>query len=213
MKSARQTAFEILLKIQKDGAYSNLAVDSVLTENTELDSRDSAFVSALVYGTTERRISVDYNLSLYLAQPIKKLKPELLAIMRMGAYQLLFMDKVPESAAVNESVKLAKDNKSAFAAALVNAVLRKVAQNGFVLPDGDDTSLKKLSVMYSVPEWILNLWIESYGFENAVELAEKALEPAKTVIRVNTLNTTDDGLLCVLESEGVTAVKSDVVEN
>ena len=213
MKSARQTAFEILLKIQKDGAYSNLAVDSVLTENTELDSRDIAFVSALVYGTTERRISVDYNLSLYLAQPIKKLKPELLAIMRMGAYQLLFMDKVPESAAVNESVKLAKDNKSAFAAALVNAVLRKVAQNGFVLPDGDDNSLKKLSVMHSVPEWILNLWIESYGFENAVELAEKALEPAKTVIRVNTLNTTDDGLLCVLESEGVTAVKSDVVEN
>ena len=65
MKSARQTAFEILLKIQKDGAYSNLAVDSMLSENTELDSRDSAFVSALVYGTTERRISVDYNLSLY----------------------------------------------------------------------------------------------------------------------------------------------------
>ena len=213
MKSARQTAFEILLKIQKDGAYSNLAVDSMLTENTQLDSRDTAFVSALVYGTTERRISVDYNLSLYLTQPLKKLKPELLAILRMGAYQILFMDKVPESAAVNESVKLAKENKSAFAAALVNAVLRKVAQNGFILPNGDETSLEKLEVLYSIPQWILKLWIDSYGFENAVGIAAKSLEPSKVVLRANTLNTTVDGLVSVLESEGVGATVSGVVEN
>ena len=213
MKSARQTAFEILLKIQKDGAYSNLAVDSLLSENSELDSRDSAFVSALVYGTTERRISVDYNLSLYLTQPIKKLKPELLAILRMGAYQILFMDKVPDSAAVNESVKLAKDNKSAFAAALVNAVLRKVAQNGFVLPDGDNDSLERLEVQYSVPAWILKLWIDSYGTENAVGIAQKALEPSKTILRVNNLSSTVDGLVSVLESEGVSANKSDIIEN
>ncbi|MBR4766606.1 MAG: 16S rRNA (cytosine(967)-C(5))-methyltransferase RsmB, partial [Clostridia bacterium] len=213
MKSARQTVFEILLKIQKDGAYSNLAVDSMLSENAELDSRDSAFVSALVYGTTERRISVDYNLSLYLTQPIKKLKPELLAILRMGAYQILFMDKVPDSAAVNESVKLAKDNKSAFAAALVNAVLRKVAQNGFVLPDGDNDSLERLEVQYSVPAWILKLWIDSYGTENAVGIAQKALEPSKTILRVNNLSSTVDGLVSVLESEGVSANKSDIIEN
>ncbi|MBQ6265121.1 MAG: 16S rRNA (cytosine(967)-C(5))-methyltransferase RsmB [Clostridia bacterium] len=213
MKSARQTAFEILLKIQKDGAYSNLAVDSMLSENAELDSRDSAFVSALVYGTTERRISVDYNLSLYLTQPIKKLKPELLTVLRMGAYQILFMDKVPDSAAVNESVKLAKENKSAFAAALVNAVLRKVAQNGFMLPEGDDDSPEKLEVLYSIPQWILKLWIDSYGYENAVGTAAKVLEPSKTVLRVNTVNSTADGLVSVLESEGVTAVKSDIAEN
>lgn len=213
MKSARQTAFEILLKIQKDGAYSNLAVDSLLSGNAELDSRDSAFVSALVYGTTERRISVDYNLSLYLTQPLKKLKPELLAVLRMGAYQILFMDKVPESAAVNESVKLAKENKSAFAAALVNAVLRKVAQNGFVLPEGDETSTERLEVLYSIPKWILKLWIDSYGYENAVGIAAKVLEPSKTVLRVNTVNSTVDDLVSVLGNEGVTASTSDIVEN
>ncbi|MBO4893531.1 MAG: 16S rRNA (cytosine(967)-C(5))-methyltransferase RsmB [Clostridia bacterium] len=211
MKSARQTAFEILLRIHRDSAYSNLTIDSVLSENTGLDARDSAFVSALVYGTVERRISVDYNLSLYLTQPLKKLRPELLTIMRMGAYQILFMDKVPESAAVNESVKLAKDNKSAFAASLVNAVLRKVAANGFVLPQGD--SSERAEVEYSCPAWILGLWRDSYGAENAVKLARKALEPSKTAVRVNNLRSTADGLVQILADEGVTAVKSDIVED
>ena len=211
MKSARQTAFEILLRIHRDSAYSNLTIDSVLSENTGLDARDSAFVSALVYGTVERRISVDYNLSLYLTQPLKKLRPELLTIMRMGAYQILFMDKVPESAAVNESVKLAKDNKSAFAASLVNAVLRKVAANGFVLPEGN--SSERAEVEYSCPAWILELWRDSYGTENAVKLARKALEPSKTAVRVNNLRSTADGLVQILADEGVTAVKSDIAED
>ena len=200
-----------MLRIHRDSAYSNLTIDSVLSENTGLDARDSAFVSALVYGTVERRISVDYNLSLYLTQPLKKLRPELLTIMRMGAYQILFMDKVPESAAVNESVKLAKDNKSAFAASLVNAVLRKVAANGFVLPEGN--SSERAEVEYSCPAWILELWRDSYGTENAVKLAQKALEPSKTAVRVNNLRSTADGLVQILADEGVTAVKSDIAED
>ena len=129
MKSARQTAFEILNKIQRDNSYSNLALDHAL-DKADTDNKDKKFVSALVYGVTERRITLDYNLSLYLSQPIKKLKPEVLTILRLGAYQILFMDKIPVSAAVNESVKLAKKNGAAFASGLVNAVLRKIISNG-----------------------------------------------------------------------------------
>ena len=213
MKSARQVAFEALLKVHRDGAYSNLVVDSLLKENKELDERDKAFVCNLVYGTLDRLILIDYNLGLYLNQPVKKLKPELHTILRMGTYQLLFMDKVPSRAAVNESVNLAKVNKSSFAASLVNAVLRRVSDNGIRLPEGDENDAEYLAIKYSCPSWIIKLWIDSYGIKNAVSLAEKALEAAPIVVRVNTTKTTSDDLIWKLAEEGVVAEKTDAVPN
>ncbi len=211
MKSARQVAFEALLKVHKDGAYSNLAVDSLLKENHGLDERDRAFVCNLVYGTLDRLMLIDYNLGLYLNQPVRKLKPELHTILRMGTYQLLFMDKVPSRAAVNESVNLAKVNKSSFAASLVNAVLRRVSDNGLRLPEGDEKDPDFLSIKYSCPEWILSLWIDAYGFENAVALAEKALEAPNVVVRVNTTKISADELVWKLAEEGVISEKSSVI--
>ncbi|MBR2867961.1 MAG: 16S rRNA (cytosine(967)-C(5))-methyltransferase RsmB [Clostridia bacterium] len=210
MKTARQAAFEALLKIQREGAYSNLVVDAALKENDHFDERDKAFFSNLVYGTLDRLILIDYNLSLYLNQPVRKLKPELHTILRLGTYQLLFLDKVPSRAAVNESVNLAKVNKSAFAASLVNAVLRRVADNGLRLPEGAETSPAYLAIKYSCPEWLIALWIESYGFDNAVAIAEKALEPAPVIVKVNTTKTTADDLIWKLAEDGVIAEK---VEN
>ncbi len=207
MKSARQAAFEALLKIHREGAYSNLVVDAALKENDHFDERDKAFFSNLVYGTLDRLILIDYNLSLYLTQPVSKLKPELHAILRLGTYQILFLDRVPSSAAVNESVKLAKVNKSAFAASLVNAVLRRVADNGLKLPEGAENDPAYLGIKYSCPEWLIRMWIDAYGFENAVALAEKALEAAPVVVKVNTLKTTVDDLVWKLAEEGVLAHK------
>ena len=208
MKSARQAAFEALLKIQKEGAYSNLVVDATLKENEHFDERDKAFFSNLVYGTLDRLILIDYNLSMYLNQPVRKLKPELHTILRLGTYQLLFLDKVPSRAAVNESVNLAKVNKSAFAASLVNAVLRRVADNGLKLPEGSENDPDYLAIKYSCPEWLISMWIEAYGFDNAIALAEKALEAAPVVVKVNTLKTTVDDLIWKLAEEGVVAEKS-----
>ncbi len=213
MKSARQVAFEALIKIHRDGAYSNLIVDSLLKENSDLDERDRAFVCNLVYGTLDRLILIDYNLGLYLNQPVKKLKPELHTILRMGTYQLLFMDKVPSRAAVNESVNLAKVNKSSFAASLVNAVLRRVADNGIRLPDTSETNPDYLAIKYSCPEWLISLWIESYGYDNAVALAEKALEAPPVVIRVNTTKITPDELIWKLAEEGVISEKTDIASD
>lgn len=210
MKSARQVAFEALIKIHRDGAYSNLIVDSLLKENSDLDERDKAFVCNLVYGTLDRLILIDYNLGLYLNQPVRKLKPELHTILRMGTYQLLFMDKVPSRAAVNESVNLAKVNKSSFAASLVNAVLRRVADNGVRLPDTSENNPDYLAIKYSCPEWLISLWIDSYGYDNAVALAEKALEAPPVVIRVNTTKITPDELIWKLAEEGVISEKTDI---
>ena len=205
MKTARQTAFEILSKINKDNAYSNLLLDSVL-DKSELSQVDKAFVSALVYGVVERMITLDYEISLYLKQPIKKLKPQVLNILRMGAYQILFMDKIPSAAAINESVKLTKNNGVSFASGLVNAVLRKVDAAGI-------TDTDNLSVRYSAPEWLVSLWSEAYGEEHTLKLLEAALGETVVTVRVNTLLTDADSLIRKLTDEGVCAENSAVLEN
>lgn len=205
MKSARQTAFEILNKIQRDNSYSNLALDHAL-DKADTDNKDKKFVSALVYGVTERRITLDYNLSLYLSQPIKKLKPEVLTALRLGAYQILFMDKIPVSAAVNESVKLAKKNGAAFASGLVNAVLRKIISNG-LKTDGS------MSVNYSAPQWLCDMWCRSYGRENAEKLLEASFGAVDTVLRVNTEKIDADNLINLLAEEGFDCETSGNVEN
>ena len=200
MKTARQTAFEILNRIQKDNSYSNLALDSVL-DKTQADINDKRFISALVYGVVERKITLDYELSLYLSQPLKKLKPQVLTILRLGAYQLLFMDKIPVSAAVNESVKLAKNNQAAFASGLVNAVLHKIEKNGLKLPDKEDKICR--SIKYSAPQWLINMWDKAYGSENTDRLLEASFGGVETVLRVNTLRTDSSELISLLENEGI----------
>ena len=205
MKTARQTAFEILNRIQKDNSYSNLVLDSFL-DKSELPQVEKSFASALVYGVTERTITLDYELSHYLKQPLKKLKPQVLTILRMGACQLLFMDKVPVSAAINESVKLTKNNGVSFASGLVNAVLRKIASNG--ITETDDISVK-----YSAPKWLCDLWIKDYGFKNAVKLLESTFGAVETTVKVNTLKTDVNKLKEILNGEGFEAAASELVEN
>lgn len=210
MKSPRQSAFDILLKIHKDSAYSNLALDSAL-ESEGFGAVDRAFVSALVYGTLERTITLDFQIEKYLSQPLNKLKNQVLTALRMGAFQILFMDKVPHSAAVNESVKLVKNNGCAFASGLVNAVLRKISQNGLLLPD--KKGLYYYSIKYSCPKWLIKLWKDSYGEENAVKIAKASLGGADTVIRVNTLRTNTDDLVSSLLEQGISCKKADFDEN
>lgn len=111
----------------------------------------------------------------------------MLIALRIGAYQLLFMDRIPESAAVNESVKLVKNNRAQFAAGLVNAVLRKVASNGLQLPDESDR-LNFMSVKYSVPEQTVKLFVDAYSDRTACEIFEAMSERAKIFVRVNTQN-------------------------
>ncbi len=208
--SPRQKAFEILLKIHLSNAYSNLAIDAYLQKD-DMEIRDKALVSALVYGVCERQLTLDYNLSKYLKQPIKKLKPEVLIALRLGTYQLLFMDKIPASAAINESVNLAKSNRASFASGLVNAVLRNISKNGVILPDTNEKNYK--SVKYSCPEWLVDLWTRSYGEAVTEDILSRSLGEVPLYIRVNTLKTTSDELINKLSDENVTAEKCSCIEN
>ncbi len=206
VKSARQLAFEVLMKIEKDKAFSNLALDSAVKAYCQ-NSTDCAFVSHLVYGVVERKITLDYVISKYLDKPIKKLKADVLNVLRIGAYQLLFSDKIPQSAAVNESVKLAKSNKSAYASGMINAVLRKITRNDLDFSNITDET-ERISVMCSAPVELVKFLVFHYGAENAEKFLLSSLEPKQIFIKVNTTKISVDELVKKLASEGVKSEKT-----
>ncbi len=212
MKSARQTAYEILLKIEKDGAFSNLALDSTLT-SSNLDAKDKALVSTLIYGTVERKLTIDYQLSRSLTKPLGKLKKNVHTLLRLGAYQILFLDRIPNSAAVNETVRLAHENNMGYASGMINAVLRKISDNGLVLPDEKTDRLNYLSVKYSCPTSLISMWNKAYGEDNTVELLKASLKKTAVTVRVNTLKTTPEKLIQTLENENMQAVRVPQMEN
>ena len=211
MKSGRQLAFEALLKILKDSSYSNLTVAAGLRSG-ELSGPERSLFTALVYGTVERKITLDYQLSRYLKQPIRKLNRRTYAALLLGAFQILFMDRVPSHAAINESVSLVKKNGAAYSSGLVNAVLHNVDRNGLQLPDESD-SLPYLSVKYSCPEPLIQLWQKSYGEEATLGILEHALGAEPITIRVNTLKTDTDTLINAFAEEGVQAEPHPLVED
>lgn len=210
MANTRQTVFKVLLKMYRDKSYSNLLLNSYFQDSDFLP-RDKAFISVLVYGVTERLMTIDYNIEKHLKQPLKKLKPEVLIILRIGTYQLLFMDSVPQSAAINESVNLTKKNGCSFASGLVNAVLRGISKDGLMLPDENDSDY--LSIKYSCPNWLIDLWTQSYGFENAVEILESSIGDVPIYIRANTLKTNTNELIEKFSKDDIKATKVSLLED
>lgn len=208
MKDARKTAFDALLRVQKDAAYSNLVLDSAVRD-AGLPEREASLASALFYGVLERSITLDYALSAYLRQPVKKLKPEVLVLLRLGAYQLLYMDRIPASAAVNETVNLAKwDKKTSFAAGLINGVLRSLQRGGVTWPDREKELLPYLQAVYSCPVWLAELLVDSYGEDNAIGILKENFGRPPLTIRVNTQRVTADELIGILANEGVEAERA-----
>lgn len=204
----RVIAFEALNKIEKDRAYSNIALDFLLSK-TDLDARDRAFVSNLFYGCIERKITLDYQLEQYLKQPIKKLKPEVLTLMRMGAYQILYMEKIPSSAAVNECVKISKEKGLSYASGLINAVLRKIDKNGLKLPNRNDYPYY-LSVSYSCPRWLVDKWLKEYGESDTAGILSSSLGAGDNYIKINNLRIKETELVELLNGEGVVCEKTDI---
>lgn len=188
MKSSRLIAFETLHKIFYDRMYSNLAVDNALKDV----DKDKAFISALVYGVVERKITLDYYINKYLTA---KPKSKIMTVLRLGAYQLLFMDKVPSSAAINESVKLTRDIKQDYYSKLVNAVLHKI--------DSNREELDNPSIKYSVPECLINMWNKQYGADTVNEFLP-ALNERPPIYAIPNRQFVDAGELCYeLLEEGV----------
>ena len=212
MANSRKTAFKVLLKIEQDGAYSNIALNNAVKEG-ELTPLDAAFTSALVYGVLERKITLDYIIKQYSKIPLRKIELKTKIILRLGLLQMAFMDKVPESAAVNESVKLAKQQKLQKSSGFINAILRSFARdNCKVKYPVIKNKAEYYSVKYSCPQPLVKLWLESYGEENAKGILEKLSGRPNIYARVNTLRTTAEKLIDALADDKVKAEKVDFPE-
>ncbi len=214
MKTSRQIAYDTLFRVLKEGAYSNIAIDKMLLESG-VDKTQASFATALFYGVLETKITLDYIIKYYVKKPLNKLDIEVLNILRMGIYQILFMDGVPDNSAVDECVKLTAYSRKASAKGFVNAVLRGFIRDNkqYKLPDIKKDEILHYSIKYACPQWILKQWAEQYGIETAIELAKSSLDRPPLTIRVNTLKTTSEKLIGYLENRGVQAQKHEYLEN
>lgn len=203
--NAREAAFLSLQKFERDGKYSNIELSASI-EKYGLSGVERAFYTALFYGVTERKITLDYIISKFSSRPEKEIDRDVKTAIYIGLYQLFFMDKVPDSAAVNESVSLltrfcARKNSEGFC----NAVLRAAARgrDGLSYPEKEPDYRRYLSVKYSVPEWICEKWVRELGFEKAEAVLCAVNSHPKMSLCTNTLKTTREELIAKLNSEGI----------
>lgn len=210
MKSARFVTLSALLKMDLNDGYSGIVFNEEI-KRSGLDVRDIAFCGNLFYGVLEKKITLDYIISLHSKMPINKISIDILNILRMGLYQILYMDKVPDSAAVNESVKLVKAVKKYSASGFVNGILRSFLKNNKEYNFPKD-KIKSLCIKYSCPEWIINLFMKSYGKDNTIKILESLNGRPPINIRVNNLKVTTSELIRKLASSGVSAKQVEVID-
>ena len=213
MKNSREVAFDVLSKVLLEDAYSNLALDAAIKENN-LSKLDSSFTTALVYGVLERLLTLDYIIRKLSTVPFRKIEKKTLIILRMAFYQLIYMDKVPDSAAVNEAVNMAKAQKLFKSSGFINGMLRGFIRNdkSFKLPDETD-KVRYLSIKYSCPDYLVKLWLSSYGEEVTEGILESLSKRPPLSVFVNTVKTSRDELREEFCREGVEAVDSPILPN
>ena len=202
----RELVLDILLEMEKTQEYGNLLIRNVLDKYNYLDGNRKAFLKRLTEGVVERRIQLDYALECFSSVPMRKCKPVIRSLLRMGAYQILFMDSVPDSAACNEAVKLATRRKFHSLKGFVNGVLRNLSRNkeNIAWPEREKNPIKYLSVVYSMPEWIIEMWIRDYGEEKTEQILRGLLAERPVTIRLSERITEEEKemLLAALEQAG-----------
>lgn len=196
----RKTAYEVLLDVEKNQAYSNLSLNNFIEKNKP---DNPPFVRELVYGVLENKILLDHILTQLVPSGLKKVKKQDLTLLRMGIYQLRNMNSVPEYAAVNETVNMAK----VFARGrdrFINGVLRGYIKkkDELTFPEKENDIAEYLAVMYSIEKWIVNLWLDAYGAEETEAILAASNETPELTIRTNLLKTTRSGLRKALQGQG-----------
>lgn len=204
----RRLAFDILQRIEKERSYADILIDRTLS-SMELSPPDRGLLTELVYGVMRRRGTLDHVLNRFLSRKTDRLERNVLILLRLGLYQVLYLDRIPVSAAVNETVKLAKE-LAPRASGLINAVLRRAdrEREEIPYPDRQREPVSYLAARYSHPPWIIRQWIDQLGPDEAEVLARAMSEPPPLTLRVNTLRISREDLLSILAASGVDAAPS-----
>ena len=215
----RDVAFDILRRVEEEGAYSSLLLQSI--DERDLDQRDIALVTELVYGVLRRRIYLDHVLAAFSSRPVEQIEPELRRILHLGLYQILLLDRIPDHAAVNESGRMARSRmkgRGASAAAFVNGVLRTVTREQSRVPppprpgDGPQAAAA-LAIAESHPEWVVRRWLDRFGVEETQELLRALNMPAPVALRVSRRAASRDQVAASLAAESIVAASSPLLDD
>ena len=214
MGNSRKTSFKALYNVLQNGAYSNIEINRAI-KASQLDRRDAALASAIFYGVLERRLTLDRIVGEYSSVPLKKIEPRVLIILEQALYQLLFLDKIPDSAAVNEAVKIAKAMRLTKSSGFINGVLRSFLRNDkkYSIPDRQSERLEYLSVMYSCPSRIIEIFDSSYGEEMSEDILKSLFGRPPVTAAVNTLKTDAHKLANRLSEENISVDCAKLANN
>lgn len=200
----REIALKILYKIDKEQAYSNIALNEEIKRNKKiLKEKDVGLISELIYGVTTWRLTLDEIVKKYSKIKLKKISPWILNILRMGIYQIIFLDKIPKSAAVNESVNLAKRYGHSSSSNFVNAILRKVKETDYEEFFKINNDIERISKTTSMPEWIIKELMKNNNIEEVEQICKNSNIKPKTTIRVNNLRNNKNELMKKLEDRNI----------
>lgn len=213
MDRVREIALKVLYDVDKNGAYSNIALDEALRQarkrQEKIEPRDVGFISEIVYGTISWKLTIDEIIKQYSNIRIQKISPWILNILRMGVYQILFLDKVPKSAAVNEGVNLAKRYGHKASSNFVNAILRKVSKEDYKAFFEIQNDAERISKTTSMPMWLVEELLNENTVEKVEQICQNSNIRPKVCIRVNTLKTDRLTLIEELGEEGVQTEKGE----
>ncbi|HEY2492617.1 MAG TPA: 16S rRNA (cytosine(967)-C(5))-methyltransferase RsmB [Paenibacillus sp.] len=206
--TARELAVDVLTRVEQEGAYSNLQLNAGL-QRASLIREDAALATELVYGTISRLNTLDYFLNRYVSKGMDKLQPWVRSVLRMSLYQLLYLDRIPPHAVVNEAVNIAKKRGHQGISGMVNGVLRNILRNKeeLVIPE-NLSAANRISLQHSHPKWLVKRWIELYGETVAEQICAANNEPPSVSVRVNTTMISREKMLEAMLESGMDAAPS-----
>lgn len=209
-KNVRKVALEVLLRVEKEGGFSHLLLSQAM-KKTEVASIDEGLLTEIVYGTMERKLTLDF----YLAPFIKKQKDMevwVRMLLRMSLFQIEYLDKVPTYAVIHEAVEIAKKKGHRGIASFVNGVLRSVQRQGVPSLSTIEDPVERLAIKTSHPLWLVKRWIDTYGFDTTTEICETNVKKKPMFVRVNPLKATREKVLSMLEEERIEAIPSPLLD-
>ncbi|MFX3674154.1 MAG: 16S rRNA (cytosine(967)-C(5))-methyltransferase RsmB [Paenisporosarcina sp.] len=205
--NVRDAALSILMAIEKNQAYSNLLLHQTI-EKYHIEQKDSGLLTEITYGTLQHKMTLDY----YLEPFIKgKLDDWVRQLLRLSLYQIHYLDRIPNHAAVNEAVEIAKKRSHKGTAGLVNGILRSILRQGVRSTDEIKDPIERLAISSSHPLWLIKRWVEQFGFEKTEVMAHENNTPPTQTVRVNLSRTTVDEVIDMLEDEGIISHQSEVL--
>jgi 16S rRNA (cytosine967-C5)-methyltransferase len=208
-KNVREAAMDLLDAIEKNQSYSNLLLNSTIEKN-KISTIDTGLLTELTYGTLQRKMALDYYLKPFIKNS-KKLEKWVLQLLRITLYQMIYLDKIPDRAAIFEAVEIAKKRGHKGISGMVNGVLRSIQRQGLPPLEAVSDPIERLSIETSHPEWLVKRWVSQFGFERTKEMCEVNLTAPLQTARVNLTKTTIRECIEDLDEEGFLIEKSPII--